>query len=211
MSDGADRRPPRTRKVLNFQEKLAIVHSETDNHTLAKEFGVALRTIQRVKNERETILQAAAAFQSAGNNLKSRKTTRRCEHKEVETATYAWLTRQRERGVLVSGPMLQKRALRYHEELVDPVPFKGSRGWLDSFKKRYNIKFVTADGEETFDVQPRPLEFIEVIKGDAFIDENEMEYNDENDENDESELECKYDLTETAETDFSETGEISSI
>ena len=52
----------------------------------------------------------------------------------------------RSKNIPVTGPMLQKKAKRANEELGDAT-FKTSNGWLDRFKKRYNITSKVISGE----------------------------------------------------------------
>ena len=50
------------------------------------------------------------------------------------------------KNVLVTGLMLQEKAKRASEELGDSE-FTASNGWLDRFKKRFNIKSKVISGE----------------------------------------------------------------
>ena len=65
---------------------------------------------------------------------------------DVNEAAYRCYTMARERGVLISGPMLQEEA-RIVAERLNVENFKASNGWLESFKKRHNIKQFVASGE----------------------------------------------------------------
>lgn len=58
---------------------------------------------------------------------------------EVNDAVYKWYC------LAISGPLLQKEAL---QKIIDPeTQFKASNGWLDSFKRRHNIKQMTVSRE----------------------------------------------------------------
>ena len=52
---------------------------------------------------------------------------------------YEWYQRARIKNIPVTGPMLQEKAKPASEELGDSE-FTASNGWLDRFKKRFNIK-----------------------------------------------------------------------
>jgi hypothetical protein len=75
------------------------------------------------------------------------------EHEKVGEALYLWFMNKREKGLPVSGPMLQEKALQYYEDLEDTkdVPqeekFTASEGWLFRWKKRYGIRKLKISGE----------------------------------------------------------------
>ena len=66
------------------------------------------------------------------------KRARLSQLKNVDEATYELYQKARSKNIPVTGPMLPEKAKRVNEELGD-VTFKASNGWLDRFKKRYNI------------------------------------------------------------------------
>ena len=53
----------------------------------------------------------------------------------------------RQRSIPISGPLIQEEALLLATELDPNTTFKASNGWLDSFKKRHNIKSMKVSGE----------------------------------------------------------------
>ena len=55
----------------------------------------------------------------------------------IDEAMYEWYQKARLKNIPVTGPMLQEKAKRASEEL----------GWLDRFKKRFNIKGKVISGE----------------------------------------------------------------
>ena len=58
----------------------------------------------------------------------------------------------RSKSIPISGPMLQKKALEFAEELeIDD--FQASNGWLTNWKSRYNIKQFIISGKSA-DVDP---------------------------------------------------------
>ena len=74
------------------------------------------------------------------------KRARLSQLKNVDEATYEWYQKVRSKNIPVTGPMLQEKAKRANEELGDAT-FKASNGWLDRFKKRYNITSKVISGE----------------------------------------------------------------
>lgn len=81
------------------------------------------------------------------NGPESRKRHRAEENAEVNEAVYKWYCFARERNIPLSGPLLKEEALLISRELDPNSTFKASNGWLDSFKKRHNIKCMKVSGE----------------------------------------------------------------
>ena len=65
---------------------------------------------------------------------------------ELNKAVYAWFTRVRTQNIPVSGPLLQAQAVIFAKQLGFDE-FKGSNGWLENFRKRFNIRFQSVSGE----------------------------------------------------------------
>ena len=53
----------------------------------------------------------------------------------------------RERCIPITGPLLKEEALLIAKMLDPSTAFKASNGWLESFKKRHNIKSMKVSGE----------------------------------------------------------------
>ena len=64
----------------------------------------------------------------------------------INELSLKWLLDALERRLEVNGPMLQKQALRFANEL-GITSFSASNGWKDAFLKRNNIKFGKLCGE----------------------------------------------------------------
>jgi len=59
-------------------------------------------------------------------------------YEDVNKTMWEWFRKRHEKGLPVSGPMLQAHALKVAQELGHHR-FKASNGWLDSFKARHKI------------------------------------------------------------------------
>lgn len=75
----------------------------------------------------------------------------RGKHKEVE-ALFLWHEHLRGKGLPVTGPMLQEKALKCKLEIVEgeETEFTASDGWLDRWiggKKRFGVRQLTINGE----------------------------------------------------------------
>ena len=69
----------------------------------------------------------------------SRKCHHETEFSDINEAMYRWYCLARQSNVLVSGPMLKQAALILAAQMGHHQ-FKASDGWLESFKKRHNIR-----------------------------------------------------------------------
>ena len=56
--------------------------------------------------------------------------------------TWEWSKDMSSRKIPISGPLLQERALLFAKGLENEE-FKASNGWLESFRKKHNITFIT--------------------------------------------------------------------
>ena len=59
---------------------------------------------------------------------------------------FEWSLRSKAKNVSVSGPLLMKKALESAEKM-NLNDFTASKGWLQRFKKRFNIVLLIVSGE----------------------------------------------------------------
>ncbi|XP_043470056.1 jerky protein homolog-like [Leptopilina heterotoma] len=78
---------------------------------------------------------------------KHRRLFKKLKNEYLDDAVIKWFQQTRDRGVLVTGPMIREKAKVFNEKLNGPANFKASSGWLSKLKKRYNIKCSDIKGE----------------------------------------------------------------
>uniref|UniRef100_K7F690 HTH CENPB-type domain-containing protein n=1 Tax=Pelodiscus sinensis TaxID=13735 RepID=K7F690_PELSI len=72
--------------------------------------------------------------------MKDRKTTKKCEYEKVSEALFLWFTQQRDKGMPITGPILQEKALIFQKEFNEGEPdFTASVGWLDHWLRQLSI------------------------------------------------------------------------
>uniref|UniRef100_K7GGY3 HTH CENPB-type domain-containing protein n=1 Tax=Pelodiscus sinensis TaxID=13735 RepID=K7GGY3_PELSI len=72
--------------------------------------------------------------------MKDRKTMKKCEYEKVGEALFLWFTRQRDKGIPITGPILQEKALSFQKEFNEGEPdFMASVGWLDHWLRQLSI------------------------------------------------------------------------
>ena len=104
--------------------------------TIASELGVGKSTVGDWKKNRAEIEKWCVA-QSNGSGMKVRKTMLKGKHKEVEEALFLWHEHLRGKGLPVSGPILQEKALQFKRQIEgEDSEFTASDGWLDRWKKK---------------------------------------------------------------------------
>lgn len=108
----------------------------------AEKFDCGKSQIQSILAKRTEILDEYSANKNALS-----KPARASQTQNIDEAMYEWYQRARTfKNIPVTGPMLQEKAKRASEELGDSE-FTASNGWLDRFKKRFNIKSNVISGE----------------------------------------------------------------
>ena len=137
----------KTRNELDLKEKFEVITYAKNNpgageRKIASVFKCGKTQIQRILCNKEKIV---AAYET--NEPGERKRCRAATFTDVNEAVYKWYLLARQRNIPVSGPMLQEEACEIATRLDPSTTFKASNGWLDSFKKRHNIKQMTVSGE----------------------------------------------------------------
>lgn len=130
------------RKVLTIKEKLLIIselEKRRSNSEICRQFNLSKSTVSTIKNNKEKL--KGVANLNVSNVKKIRKPVR----KDVDGALLKWFSYQRSQGVPISGEILKSKA----EELgrLTDNNFTCSRGWVDRFKKRYDIVAGKIHGE----------------------------------------------------------------
>ena len=69
------------------------------------------------------------------------------QFERVDELTWSWFREARTRGMPVSGPVLQQKALSI-AGILGQTDFKASNGWLEAFRKRHEITFRAISGNE---------------------------------------------------------------
>lgn len=113
---------------------------------LAVEFGVGKATISDWKKNRAKIEQFCSA--TSEKTLKQRHHAKVSVNEEIDEAVFLWFTQERQKGVPISGPLIQEKALRLNKLMNGDLAFTASNGWLDRWKRRHGIRQLTISGEK---------------------------------------------------------------
>lgn len=107
---------------------------------VANELGVGGATVWDWRKKRKE-LEEWCSQRSMGNSsaIALRKTMRKGDFEKTSEALFEWFLEMREKGISVSGPTLQSKALELHKNFNEGDEFTASSGWLERWKKRYGI------------------------------------------------------------------------
>ena len=83
---------------------------------------------------------------ASGNRVHTTMIQRSSEFEEVNKALYQWYILACSKNIYPGGAQLKEKVMEIAERLGKSA-FKGSRGWFDKWKKRYNVKQLKINGE----------------------------------------------------------------
>lgn len=139
----------RKHSACTLQEKLEVLKRLDKGETatkLAVEFGVGKATISDWKKNRSKIEQFCTA--TSEKTLEQRCNSTNSIYEKLDEATFLWFTQERQKGVPISGPLIQEKALQLNKMLNGDSTFTASNGWLDRWKKRHGVRQLSITGEK---------------------------------------------------------------
>lgn len=139
-----------TRNILSLKKKVEVIQTAKKNpgtgvRKLAGLFDCGRTQISSILKNSASILELYKE-NIDNESVRSRKRVRSCEFADINEALYEWYKLACSKNIYPCGPQLCEKAKQIAEHLGKPA-FKGSNGWLDRWKKRYNIKYVKINGE----------------------------------------------------------------
>jgi len=130
------------RRELNFADRIEVITGRNAGKSmrqLAAEFGCGKTQILNILVRREIYLREWEEKASGNPHFKSRKRlSRRTGNEETNRLVWEWYCAQKESGVRITGPALQKEALSIAKKL-GISNFAASNGWLESFRRVHNV------------------------------------------------------------------------
>ncbi|VDK53720.1 unnamed protein product [Anisakis simplex] len=142
--DAKNRLGGKVRRELSNSEKLLIIADFDAGmvpHELQQKFKASKIQIAEVLSNRVPIIRQQTASSSDGVALKRRRTN----FVGLNIMMWRFFCDCRDQGIFLNGRQLKEHALTIARQL-GLHNFKGSEGWLDSFKRRHNIDLKTMTG-----------------------------------------------------------------
>lgn len=138
----------RKRIVIPIEDKLKAIRRVEAGESIkivAQDFGVGEVTVGDWKRNRTKIEEWCMKQASSSLGRKSMKTG---DYEKVNESLFIWFNQQRSKGVPLSGPILQQKAILISRQFPEADQFTASSGWLDRWKKRYGVRQLTVCGEK---------------------------------------------------------------
>lgn len=109
---------------------------------VAEDFGVGKTQIQNLKKRK---LEIRSDYE---NNVPGETKRRRylTGNEDINDLTFEWFKDAVNRRIVITGPLIMEQGLHFANK-CGKTEFKASKGWLESFIKRHNIKFGSMSGE----------------------------------------------------------------
>lgn len=138
---GDDSSGKRPKSILDPATKIKILQLEEQGRSisqLAAEFGVGKQTIRDWRANRDKIYKLTSMNQQGTT---PKKILKESTFAEMDKALHEWYLEQKAQNVHISGRILAEKALELNNHSND---FKASKGFIDRFCKRYDIKLGTS-------------------------------------------------------------------
>ncbi|PFX29968.1 tigger transposable element-derived protein 6-like [Stylophora pistillata] len=145
--DGIKKKVQEKRKCLSLQQRVEVIvyakdHPKEGYRKIAEKFGIGRTQAHKILKQRNEIL----ALYERNSQSNQRKRGRSARYSKVNEVVWQWYVICSNLNIPVSGTMLQEEALLVAEKL-GISGFAASNGWLESFKKHYNICSITKAGQ----------------------------------------------------------------
>ena len=140
----------KARNSLTLQKKCELIElakrtPQIGSRALAEKFGCGKTQVTTILAKRESLVEQYESNVSNSCVLLSKR-SRPCEFSEVNEALHKWYSLATARNIYPAGPQLCEKAKQIAEKL-SVANFKASNGWLDRWKKRYDIHRMKINGE----------------------------------------------------------------
>lgn len=153
--DVIEKKETKKYQFLSLKTKIDILNKLGDGVKpvhIAKEYGIAMSTISRLKKCKTSLREAMSMYQ----NNSERRSLRGTFHPKMETELHKWYLGQMEKGCPVTSSNLRLKARQLNRQIQEnDLEFRASSGWMDKFKKRYGIRLKNKRGDrQTTDTMP---------------------------------------------------------
>ncbi len=136
------------RKHYSLQGKnhaiISVQNKRKIQKEIMKELGAKQSTVNGWFNQPEKY-KIIRAYES-NTQGPERKRFRKSKYEDIDESLYEWLKDAMESNIPINGPILMQKAEDF-EKLFKNNEFHPNNGWLERFKQRYSITYITLNGE----------------------------------------------------------------
>ena len=128
--------------ILEKYAALKAIDNGESQALVAKRLGIAKQTISNWRKDKDKIYGTVDSNQVN----KKRRRVKSSPYDQVDKAVYTWFVNARHKKIPLNHGIVQVKALEFAKEFEDCKDFRASDGWMDRWKKRYNVTFKTISG-----------------------------------------------------------------
>ena len=126
--------------ISQKQGVLDLIDEGKTYEEISNIYGIAQSTISNIKEHRQQIIEATQNPSILpSHNTKLLKSRLSKGAQIIDERLCNWILKAQERNVAITGPKIVEKARLIADKFN--LKFKGSNGWLESFKRRHNISF----------------------------------------------------------------------
>ena len=123
--------------MKKFLDKIKAQPHVSSLKELEKLIGTSKSVLSRLKNNGIAIREQNEKLNNNKSAPVNRKRKREGKDPEVDKAMNEWFSAVTERGVRISGPMLEQKA-EFFAKKIGHSDFKATEGWISRWKDRHN-------------------------------------------------------------------------
>lgn len=131
---------------------LKLLDSGSTVVEVATELNVHFSTIHKWKGKRNAMEKWMRSKGRDDSELGKMSRMRMPGNDGLDEAVFTWYTQNRDKGVAVTGPMIQCKAIDFNEKLGREKTFVASNGWLGRWKNRYGIQLTNSPDKVSTDI-----------------------------------------------------------
>ena len=147
--NGRNRPKPAYKRVeLCIMDKVRVIAagaSGLSQRQIAKQFGISKTQVQTLLKRKDEVMRCYNEGQESWRKRANSK-FRRHSYEDINELVSQWYSQQ-ENKEAITGPMLKSKAMGVSVELGLGEEFKASNGWLECFKRRYDIQIGSSKSE----------------------------------------------------------------
>jgi len=125
--------------VMDKVRVIAAGNAGLSQRQVAKQFGISKTQVQTLLKRKDEIMRC---YNEGHQGWRKRTKFRRHSFEDINRLVSVWYTKQGDKDK-ITGTVLKQKAMEFSVELGLGEEFKASNGWLDSFKRRYDIRTVS--------------------------------------------------------------------